>query len=93
MADDLQRPMSLTAELTFRCPLKCPYCSNPLHMARYSDELATEDWLRTLRQAAELGVIQVHFSGGEPLLRKDLGELVREARRGYGDRLRWLGLR
>ncbi len=74
------RPMSLLAEVTFRCPLKCPYCSNPLHMNRYREELDTETWLRVLREAAELGVIQVHFSGGEPLVRRDLVELVREAR-------------
>ena len=75
------RPFALLAELTYRCPLKCPYCSNPLELSRYRQELDTETWLRVLREAAELGVVQVHFSGGEPLLRGDLGELVAEARR------------
>ena len=73
--------MSLLAELTYRCPLKCPYCSNPLELAQYKNELDTETWLRVLREAAELGVIQVHFSGGEPMVRSDLAELVREAKR------------
>lgn len=73
-------PMSMTAELTYRCPLKCAYCSNPLHMAQYTPELNTEEWLSVLRQAAELGIIQLHFSGGEPLLRDDIADLVREAR-------------
>ena len=72
--------MSLLAELTYRCPLQCPYCSNPLELGKYSEELDTETWKRVLREAAELGVIQAHLSGGEPLLRKDLCEIVREAR-------------
>ncbi len=75
------RPFALLAELTYRCPLKCPYCSNPLEFSRYRRELDTETWLRVLREAAELGVVQVHFSGGEPLLRDDLSQLVAEARR------------
>jgi pyrroloquinoline quinone biosynthesis protein E len=73
-------PLALLAELTYRCPLKCPYCSNPLQLARYRDELETADWKRVLKEAAELGVAHVHFSGGEPLLRRDLLELVRHAR-------------
>lgn len=72
--------MSLAAELTYRCPLQCPYCSNPTRLADYQPELDTETWARVLREAAELGVIQCHFSGGEPLLRKDLTELIRIAR-------------
>lgn len=72
--------MSLTAELTYRCPLQCPYCSNPSRLSEYQPELGTETWTRVLREAADLGVIQVHFSGGEPLLRRDLAELVRVAR-------------
>lgn len=72
--------MSLTVELTYRCPLQCPYCSNPIELSRYQPELDTAQWKDVLRQAAELGVIQAHFSGGEPLLRKDLEELVRAAR-------------
>lgn len=72
--------MALLAELTYRCPLKCPYCSNPLQLSRYRQELDTETWQRVLREARDLGVIQVHFSGGEPLVRRDLVQLVRTAR-------------
>jgi pyrroloquinoline quinone biosynthesis protein E len=74
------RPLALLAELTYRCPLKCPYCSNPLELARYRRELDTAAWQRVLTEAAGLGVVQVHFSGGEPLVRRDLAELVRHAR-------------
>ncbi len=78
------RPLWLLAELTYRCPLQCPYCSNPLDIARYESELATADWLRVLREARALGAMQLGFSGGEPLVRHDLEELVREARQlGY----------
>lgn len=77
----IPRPLALLAELTYRCPLKCPYCSNPIAFERYRSELDTDTWRRVLREAAELGVIQVHFSGGEPLLRDDLDELLTEARR------------
>ncbi len=69
-------PMAMLAELTYRCPLKCPYCSNPLEMAKRSEELSTEDWAEVLRQAAKMGVLHVHFSGGEPAARRDLEELV-----------------
>lgn len=79
--EQMLRPMALLAELTYLCPLKCPYCSNPLELARYREELSTEEWLRVLREAAELGVIHIHFSGGEPLARADLEEIIREARR------------
>jgi pyrroloquinoline quinone biosynthesis protein E len=75
------RPFSLLAELTHRCPLHCPYCSNPLELAKKESELRTEDWQRVLDQAAALGVLHVGFSGGEPLLRSDLVELVAAARR------------
>ena len=75
------RPYALLAEVTYRCPLQCPYCSNPLHLRQYRDELDTETWIRVLQEAAEVGIVQVHFSGGEPLVRRDLDELVREARR------------
>lgn len=74
------QPLWLLAELTYRCPLQCPYCSNPLDMAAVPDELTTEEWLSVMRQGRELGAAQLGFSGGEPLLRKDLDELVREAR-------------
>jgi pyrroloquinoline quinone biosynthesis protein E len=73
------RPYALLAELTYRCPLHCPYCSNPTH-ARNDGELRTDEWRRVFREATELGVLQVGFSGGEPLVRRDLAELVRGAR-------------
>jgi PqqA peptide cyclase len=72
-------PMGLLAELTHRCPLQCPYCANPLELERAGMELDTATWLRVLEQAAALGVLQVHFSGGEPTARKDLVALVRRA--------------
>lgn len=69
-------PLALLAELTHRCPLQCPYCSNPLVLERTSAELSTEEWLRVLSEAAALGCMQVHFSGGEPTARRDLECLV-----------------
>jgi len=72
-------PLALLAELTHRCPLRCPYCSNPLDLQRASAELDTMTWKRVFVEAAELGVLQVHFSGGEPLVRRDLVELVGDA--------------
>ncbi|HEY5345827.1 MAG TPA: radical SAM protein, partial [Verrucomicrobiae bacterium] len=74
------RPFSLLCELTYRCPLQCPYCSNPLDFARHKDELDTAEWQRVLTEAAALGVVQANFSGGEPLLRADAPEIVRHAR-------------
>ena len=74
-------PTTLLAELTHRCPLHCPYCSNPLDLIRAESELATDDWKRVFTQARELGVLQLGLSGGEPLLRKDLEELAAHARR------------
>jgi len=68
--------MALLAELTHRCPLQCPYCSNPLELDRASSELETEEWLRVLEEAAGLGCMQVHFSGGEPTARRDLERLI-----------------
>ena len=62
-------PVALLAELTYRCPLRCAYCSNPTDWRDYGDELDTAGWTRVLREAGELGVLHVHFSGGEPLLR------------------------
>src|SRR6266446_7938238 len=73
------RPYALLAELTYRCPLHCPYCSNPTQ-ARNNHELATDEWKRVIREAAALGVLQIGFSGGEPLVRRDLPDLVRAAR-------------
>ena len=71
------RPLSLIAELTYRCPLHCPYCSNPLDIGaeRHGPELDTEDWIRTFRDARRLGVLQLALTGGEPMLRRDLVEL------------------
>ena len=81
---DSLHPLWLLAELTYSCPLQCPYCSNPLRLGERSRELATEDWLRVLAEARKLGAIQLGLSGGEPLLRKDLEIIVGEARRlGY----------
>ena len=76
---NIDPPLALLAELTHRCPLRCPYCSNPLELARAGAELDTETWRRVLEEAAALGVLQVHFSGGEPLVRRDLVELVGHA--------------
>jgi pyrroloquinoline quinone biosynthesis protein E len=75
-------PFLLIAELTYKCPLHCPYCSNPLTIgaSAYRDELATEDWTRAIREAAELGVLQLALTGGEPLVRKDAEELARVSR-------------
>ncbi len=75
------KPLWLLAELTYRCPLQCPYCSNPVEIANYDNELTTEDWLRVMREAREMGATQLGFSGGEPLVRRDLEELIAEARR------------
>ena len=74
------RPYALLAELTYRCPLHCPYCSNPTSYPTSGAGLTTDEWRRVLREAAALGVMHVGFSGGEPLLRRDLAELVAEAR-------------
>lgn len=69
-------PLGMTAELTHRCPLHCPYCSNPLELLARESELTTDQWKSVLTQARELGVLQVHLSGGEPLARPDLPELI-----------------
>ncbi|HEY8411589.1 MAG TPA: pyrroloquinoline quinone biosynthesis protein PqqE [Pyrinomonadaceae bacterium] len=88
----MPHPYALLAEITYRCPLHCPYCSNPVAASLceaprrpqgggYSnDELTTEEWKRVIREAVALGVLQIGFSGGEPLARRDLGELIRAAR-------------
>jgi pyrroloquinoline quinone biosynthesis protein E len=72
-------PVGLLAELTHRCPLQCPYCSNPLEMDRVNSELTTAQWQDVMRQAAELGILQIHLSGGEPAVRKDLEDIVEVA--------------
>jgi pyrroloquinoline quinone biosynthesis protein E len=74
------RPFALLAELTYDCPLHCAYCSNPLELAAYTDELTTAEWQRVLVEARELGALQLHLSGGEPLRRRDIVELVRTGR-------------
>ncbi|MEL6467225.1 MAG: pyrroloquinoline quinone biosynthesis protein PqqE [Pseudomonadota bacterium] len=73
-------PMAMLAELTHRCPLACPYCSNPTDLLARDAELSTESWADVFRQAADLGVLQLHLSGGEPASRRDLEELVIAAR-------------
>ena len=75
----IQPPLGLLAELTHRCPLACPYCSNPLVLDSRTQELDTETWTRVFHEAAAMGVLQVHLSGGEPAARRDLVELARAA--------------
>ncbi|MBS2012364.1 MAG: pyrroloquinoline quinone biosynthesis protein PqqE [Deltaproteobacteria bacterium] len=74
------RPYTLIAELTYRCPLRCPYCSNPVDLAAHRDELSTEEWCRVFEEAEALGVVQLHLTGGEPLARKDLETLAAKGR-------------
>src|ERR1700741_3588173 len=76
----LPRPLGLLAELTHRCPLGCPYCSNPLELDARQDELDAATWARAFREAAALGVLQVHLSGGEPAARRDLVDILASAR-------------
>ncbi len=76
----IRPPIAMLAELTHRCPLSCPYCSNPLDLARQDSELTTAEWEDVFRQAADLGVLQLHLSGGEPATRRDLETLVKSAR-------------
>ncbi|EYF05698.1 Coenzyme PQQ synthesis protein E [Chondromyces apiculatus DSM 436] len=78
----VERPYTLIAELTYRCPLRCPYCSNPVALderAESAGELSTEEWRRVFADAVGLGVMQLHLTGGEPLARRDLEDLVRAA--------------
>src|SRR5918993_761314 len=72
-------PIGLLAELTHRCPLRCPYCSNPVDLTRPGGELDTATWARVFREAAGLGCLQVHLSGGEPVARRDILDIVRAA--------------
>ena len=72
-------PLAVLAEVTHRCPLQCPYCSNPVAMEPSSNELSTQDWLRVIGELADLGVLQIHFSGGEPTARRDLGQMITRA--------------
>ena len=78
-ATELGFPLAILAELTHRCPLQCPYCSNPLALEASSAELSTDEWKAVIREAADLGVLQIHFSGGEPTARRDLEELIAAA--------------
>jgi len=80
-ASPIGPPLWLLAELTYRCPLHCVFCYNPVDFALQTDELSTEDWYRVLRQGRELGAVQLGLSGGEPLVRDDLELIVGEARR------------
>ncbi len=80
MTEAITPPLWLLAELTYSCPLQCPYCSNPMDFASQGEELSTEQWIRIMQQGRELGAAQLGFSGGEPLLRKDLEDLVRAGR-------------
>jgi PqqA peptide cyclase len=76
----LSNPLALIAEITHRCPLHCVYCSNPLEMAAAKSELSTTDWTRVFSEAAKMGVLHLHLTGGEPLARTDLTELIGAAR-------------
>ena len=76
MSEPLLPPIGMLAELTHRCPLQCPYCSNPTELLKANRELDTATWLDLFGQAADLGVLQVHLSGGEPTLRRDLEQLI-----------------
>ena len=78
--NSIEAPRWLLAELTYRCPLQCSFCSNPLDFSRYKSELSTEEWLSVFQQSRELGAVQLGLSGGEPLVRQDLEVLVREGR-------------
>jgi len=83
METDLQmvpNPLALIAEITHRCPLHCVYCSNPLELTSRKEELATADWLRVFKEASALGVLHLHLTGGEPLARPDLTDLIAGAR-------------
>ncbi len=76
----MQGPLALIAEITHRCPLHCVYCSNPLELRKKEEELPTEAWAEVFRQAGAMGVLQLHLTGGEPLARADLTDMVAAAR-------------
>lgn len=80
MSSSIPNPLALIAELTHRCPLHCVYCSNPLELTGRNDELSTDRWVRVLKEAGEMGILQADFTGGEPLARPDLVVLVNAAR-------------
>jgi PqqA peptide cyclase len=81
MGEPLLRPLGLLAELTHRCPLGCPYCSNPIALESRANEIDTATWARVFVEAADLGVLQVHLSGGEPTARRDIVEITAAAHR------------
>ena len=76
----IPNPLALIAEITHRCPLHCVYCSNPLELAAVSSELSTQEWIDVFQQAGKLGMLHAHFTGGEPLARPDLRDLIAGAR-------------
>lgn len=78
--DEVEIPLGLLAEITHRCPLQCPYCSNPVALEAPEKELNLGEWARVFFEAAGLGIAQVHISGGEPLVRRDAVQIVRAAR-------------
>ncbi|NOQ94496.1 MAG: pyrroloquinoline quinone biosynthesis protein PqqE [Methylophaga sp.] len=78
--DQIRQPLWLLAELTYSCPLQCPYCSNPMDFASVKKELTTEEWIDVFKQARAMGATQLGLSGGEPLTRPDLVELIKAAR-------------
>lgn len=77
--EEIKAPLWMLLELTHKCPLECPYCYNQLDFAKIDDKMQKEDWLRVMEEAREMGVVQIGFSGGEPLLNKDLPELIKKA--------------
>jgi pyrroloquinoline quinone biosynthesis protein E len=79
-ASDSPLPLWLLAELTYKCPLQCPYCSNPVDFAGGRDELSTDDWIKVFHEARALGATELGFSGGEPLSPCDLESIIAEAR-------------
>ncbi len=79
MSTDIKPPLWLNAEVTYKCPLHCVFCYNPVDYASYGPELTTEEWLRVFRESRELGAVQLGISGGEPLTRKDCEVLVSES--------------
>ncbi len=78
-SNQVDAPLGMLCELTYRCPLQCGYCSNPLDISRGESELSTKEWQSVMRQAAKLGVLQIHLSGGEPCVRADLEEILKTA--------------
>src|ERR1700736_5308694 len=76
----LSAPLALIAELTHRCPLHCVYCSNPIEMQKATSELSTEEWVRVFQEAGRAGCLHAHLTGGEPLARMDLAEIITGAR-------------